>query len=176
MIKEIRTKRLLLRALRVSDYKRLYAYAKKPHIGPMAGWDPHTSSDQSLMILKQMIDQKDVWAITPKGEENHLIGTIGLHYRKVGQQYGYAHEIGYVLDDAYWRKGLMSEAVTAVIKYAFNQLQISRVYGKTYPYNYASQRVLEKANFVYVEELFDAKKIPSRQYSRLYCLEKTKGG
>ena len=51
------TKRLILRAWQESDAESLYKYAQNPAIGPVAGWPPHTSveeSAQSLPLPKRM--------------------------------------------------------------------------------------------------------------------------
>ena len=77
----IETKRLYIRDLTHQDLDPLYAYAKKPMIGPMAGWKPHQDIKESKLVLDWMIHSKEVFAIAAK-ETNQLIGTIGLHVRK----------------------------------------------------------------------------------------------
>lgn len=57
-------------------------------------------------------------------------------------------EIGYGMDPAYEGKGLMTEAVSAVVRWASQQPGVSSIEAETEPSNIASQRVLEKAGFV----------------------------
>lgn len=57
-------------------------------------------------------------------------------------------EIGYGMDPAYEGKGLMTEAVSAVVRWASEQPGVSSIEAETEPDNIASQRVLEKAGFV----------------------------
>ncbi|PKK96623.1 MAG: N-acetyltransferase, partial [Tenericutes bacterium HGW-Tenericutes-3] len=54
---------------------------------------------------------------------------------------------GYVLDDTHWGKGLMIEAVNAVLKYAFKDLELDKVIVGHALDNNQSKRVIEKAGF-----------------------------
>lgn len=49
---ELRTERLILRPWEESDAESLYEYAKDPAVGPIAGWPPHTSVENSLEIIR----------------------------------------------------------------------------------------------------------------------------
>jgi RimJ/RimL family protein N-acetyltransferase len=60
---------------------------------------------------------------------------------------GHTAGIGYWLGRAYWNKGIMTEAVTEITKYGFNELGLRRVHASTFPQSKASMRVLEKAGF-----------------------------
>ena len=62
-------------------------------------------------------------------------------------QYRSKAEIGYWLSESLWGKGLMTEAIEAVITCAFDQLGLHRIYATTQVDNRASQRVLEKVGF-----------------------------
>ena len=57
-------------------------------------------------------------------------------------------EIGYWLGEAFWGRGIVSEALVAVTKYAIDTHQLTRVYAVPYAHNDASCRVLEKAGYV----------------------------
>lgn len=46
------TERLLLRPWREADAECLYEYAKDPAVGPIAGWNPHTSAEESRFIRR----------------------------------------------------------------------------------------------------------------------------
>ena len=48
------TPRLLLRPFRERDAAELYDYAQDPRVGPIAGWPPHTSVENSLEIIRQV--------------------------------------------------------------------------------------------------------------------------
>lgn len=75
------------------------------------------------MILKSFIQHKKTFALELK-ESSKVIGSIGLEVRDVDLGIPDAllgREIGYVLNKDYWGKGLMPEAVKAVIDYCFNE-------------------------------------------------------
>lgn len=57
-------------------------------------------------------------------------------------------EIGYFLSSDKWSKGIMTKAVNEITKIAFDKLDIIRITGIVYKPNIASQRVLEKNDFV----------------------------
>jgi len=57
-------------------------------------------------------------------------------------------EIGYWLGEAFWGRGIVTEALAAVTRYAIEQHQLTRVFAVPFAYNAASCRVLEKAGYV----------------------------
>ncbi len=71
-----------------------------------------------------------------------LIGGIGV------EPEGDDRELGYWLGPAYWRRGLASEAVAAIVAAAFGTLGVRRLHATTDPDNARSQCVLLKARFV----------------------------
>ena len=56
-------------------------------------------------------------------------------------------ELGYFLGRRYWGRGVMTDAVRAVTRYAFEELRLHRVFAVPYAHNAASARVLEKAGY-----------------------------
>ncbi|MGE5399441.1 MAG: GNAT family N-acetyltransferase [Ignavibacteriales bacterium] len=56
-------------------------------------------------------------------------------------------EMGYWLGEEFWGRGIMTEALKAVTKYAFNNFEIKRIYAGLFEWNKASARVLEKAGY-----------------------------
>ena len=58
MDKEIVTERLILRPWQESDAESLYKYARDPEIGPIAGWPPHTSVEDSLNGAQESCTEK----------------------------------------------------------------------------------------------------------------------
>jgi len=56
-------------------------------------------------------------------------------------------EIGYWLGEAYWGRGIVTEALVAVTKYAIDTCRLTRIYALPFAYNKASCRVLEKAGY-----------------------------
>jgi len=68
----LETERLILRRFRETDLDDFNEYAKNPNVGPNAGWKPHESKEESMEILKQFIDSKEVWAIVEKAQIRSL--------------------------------------------------------------------------------------------------------
>lgn len=59
---ELQTKRLLLRAWKESDAEALYKYAQNPNVGPIAGWPPHTSVENSREIIKAVLSAPETYS------------------------------------------------------------------------------------------------------------------
>ena len=77
-----------------------------------------------------------------KGEEN-IIGTVGFNkYTK-----HHNSNIGYDLQQEHWNKGIMTEALSAVLKYGFEVLEVNRIEAEVMQGNFISEKVLEKLNF-----------------------------
>lgn len=82
------------------------------------------------------------WGIALKGSRN-IIGTIGFN------NYTYKHkaQIGYDLQQAYWNKGYISEALNKVVDFGFENLEINRIEAEIMVGNTASEKVLQKLHF-----------------------------
>jgi len=83
------------------------------------------------------------WIIILK-KENKIIGGIG--FKNTPNNNGEI-EIGYGIDKDYWNKGLMTETVNYLTKWALNHENVKSVVAETLESNLASQKVLQKAGF-----------------------------
>jgi ribosomal-protein-alanine N-acetyltransferase len=76
---------------------------------------------------------------------------LGLHYSWANEEHEYKNlkikEIGYVLSKDYWGMGLMPEAVSAVIKFCFDKLNLNALTVGHFVENMQSRRVIEKCGF-----------------------------
>ena len=147
----IETERLLLRPFEVTDLDDFYEYASEEGVGEMAGWQHHENLAKSQEILDIFIKEDKTFAIVLK-ENNKVIGSLGIE--KYGMEHaltefdGYqGREIGYVLSKSYWGKGLMPEAVSAVVRYLFDDLHFDFLLCGYYDFNKQSKRVQEKCGF-----------------------------
>jgi RimJ/RimL family protein N-acetyltransferase len=77
--------------------------------------------------------------------DGRAVGGIGLHPQ--ADVHRRAMEIGYWLGEPYWGRGIVTEAVRALTRYAFETFDVARVYAYVYEWNPASARVLEKAGY-----------------------------
>ncbi|WP_405303438.1 GNAT family N-acetyltransferase [Methanobrevibacter sp.] len=146
------TEHLILRPWEEGDAECLYHFAKNPKIGPIAGWPPHESIEDSLNIIKTVFAKKETYAITldeiPIGCVGLLIHPDGNHYWGDGSA-----ELGYWLAEKYWGRGIVVEASRRIIEHAFDDLCIDRIYATYRIENTQSKRVLEKLGFKYYTEL-----------------------
>lgn len=146
----ITTERLILRPWIESDAKSLYKYAKDPDVGPIAGWPIHTSEDNSLEIIKNVLAVPETYAVCLK-KDNIAIGSIGL---KMGDDTDMTDrqdecELGYWIGKPFWGQGLIPEAVKAIIKHGFEELNMNAIWCGYYHGNEKSKRVQEKCGFKY---------------------------
>lgn len=144
-MKRLETERVILRPWRKEDAGDLFTYASTPKIGPMAGWKPHESLEESEKILEMFMKENDTWALELK-EIHHVVGSVGLHDSK-REGISYDREIGYVLSEDYWGQGIIVEAVKAVLAYAFIELQMDTLIVAHFDFNHQSKRVIEKLGF-----------------------------
>ena len=145
-MKTLETERLILRGWRLGDLEDLYEYAQNPEVGPMAGWEPHSSKEVSLEVLKCYMHE-DRWAIVLK-EKGKVIGSVKLAPDENRGKY-YAKLISFALSADYWGNGYMTEAVRRVVKYVFEEMNIDLLSVFHYPQNIRSKRVIEKCGFQY---------------------------
>ncbi|MFU0831887.1 MAG: N-acetyltransferase domain-containing protein [Oscillospiraceae bacterium] len=149
----LQTNRLLLRPFQMADLNDFYAYAKHPEVGPNAGWKPHASIDESREILKTFLRNEEISAIVLK-ETGRVVGSIGLHSDRLSHEgMGPCREIGYVLARQCWGRGLMTEAVRRLQKYAFEEMGLALLTVAHFPFNTRSSRVIEKCGFRYEKTL-----------------------
>ena len=155
----IETERLILRAWQESDLNDFYEYARVDGVGQMAGWLPHDSVETSKSILESFITHRKTFALELK-ESGKVIGSLGLESRQeVDTLNGFGREIGYVLSKDYWGRGLMPEAVTAVIDYCFRELKFDFLVCGHFVKNHQSRRVVEKCGFRFYKEVQHENKI-----------------
>ncbi len=142
------TERLVLRPWRETDAESLFEYAKDDRIGPIAGWPPHQSVEESAEIIRTVFAQEGVFAVTLK-EEDIAIGCIGLHRGAasnlpIGEDEG---EIGYWIGVPYWGKGLIPEAMREIMRYGFEDLKLTTLWCGYFDGNAKSKRAQEKCGF-----------------------------
>ena len=93
--------------------------------------------------LRRMKDGERVFSII-ENSTSSLVGFLGLH--KINHRDGNA-ELGYFIAREHWGRGYATEAVKLALIYAFEWLNLRKVYARVYEPNVASIRVLEKNGF-----------------------------
>ncbi len=146
----LETKRLILRRWEESDAQDMYTYAKDPDIGPIAGWPAHQSVEESRYIIKNVFTGEEAYAICLK-TDGRAIGAIELklngHTDMTDK--GDECELGYWLGKPFWGQGIMPEAAGEMLRHAFEDIGMTKVWVGYYEGNTKSKRVQEKAGFRY---------------------------
>lgn len=145
----LETKRLILRPWRESDAATLFKYASDPDVGPLAGWPPHQSVDESLELIKTVFSGEGMWAVELK-ETSEAIGCVGYLPASASNLDIDENqcEVGYWIAKPYWDKGICTEAMRAVVDHCFNVKGFEVLWGDYFPENPASGRVMEKCGFI----------------------------
>jgi len=150
-MKTLETDRLILRGWRLEDLDELYECMGNPNVGPVGGWEPHTSRSVSLGVLQSFTKEDDRWAIALK-ETGKVIGAVRFYPDENRGQFSARNSawlINYFLAEAHWGKGYMTEAVKCVVQYAFDEMGIELLGVSHRPGNVRSRRVIEKCGFQY---------------------------
>lgn len=144
----LETERLVLRRTVLDDAKDYFVLRSSPEAMKHICKPLHTSiEDTKAMIyrINEMISFNDgiSWAVCFK-TNNIMIGTVSFH--RIEKEH-YRAEIGYMLHPDFWRQGIVSEAVEAIINYGFNTLNFHSIEAHIDPTNIGSEKVLQKFNF-----------------------------
>ncbi|AFY54560.1 acetyltransferase, ribosomal protein N-acetylase [Rivularia sp. PCC 7116] len=146
---ELETENLLLRQVNQSDAKAIFKHFSDKEVLRYHDLEAFTNIEQAKNIIASFYhkfhsQQMIRWGIAKK-EDNVIIGTCGFHN---WVQKSFQAEIGYELSQAYWRKGIMTEALTAMIKFGFKKMELNRITATVMLENIASMKLLENNGFV----------------------------
>jgi ribosomal-protein-alanine N-acetyltransferase len=150
----IETARLKLRPFTVDDVDDIWPAVSDPDFPKLMSWEAHKDKAETREWLDSASrvvssDEEVKWAIEYEGK---AIGAIGLHeitWQVRAFRLDRA-ELGYWLSPAYQRKGIMTEAVQAIVRFAFETIGLHKVVVTCMAENVASRRVIEKAAFRWV--------------------------
>ena len=140
----IHTERLTLRAPRMDDAAAIFdSYARDPEVTRYLVWTPHRSVAETEEYLRRVTaveggDTQYHWAVTERGDDAAR-GMIAL------RRNGHKADFGYVLAREWWGRGYTTEALRAVLAFAFTLPGLYRVWAVCDAENVASARVMEKA-------------------------------
>lgn len=144
----LETSQLILRNTERSDAKQLFSYFSQDIVTRYYDVETFDNINEAFLLINTFHDlfntRKAIrWGIVLK-ENNRLIGTCGFH--QIEEEHGKV-ELGYELDPHYWGKGLMTEAVTEIIKFGFNIVSINRIEAFFDQNNRSSEHLLKKCGF-----------------------------
>lgn len=146
----LKTRRLILRPWCEDDAASLFEYAKDDRIGPVTGWPVHTSVENSLEVIKNVLSVPENYAVC-LNEDNKAVGCIALSLGKnsnlnLPEDEG---EIGYWIGVPFWGRGLIPEAADELIRHAFEDLKVKVLWCGYFDGNEKSKRVQNKCGFRY---------------------------
>ena len=143
----INTRRLILRPFRIEDAEDMYRnWASDPLVTRFLTWPVHASGDVSRQVLSDWIPRYGDggyfnWAIEWK-ETGRVIGNISVVKLNEDRE---AADMGYCLSRAFWGRGIMPEALRAVMDYLFDTVGLNRIAACHDVNNPKSGRVMAKA-------------------------------
>ncbi len=170
-MKTLVTDRLILRPFQKNDAEAMFKnWTCDERVAKSCRWYPHQNVAETEQYLNRCLEADYCWAITLK-EKDEPIGCIDL----VGVNSTGVGEIGYVLSYDDWGKGLMTEAVKAVVAELF-ECGFEKIAAHHALDNPASGRVMEKSGMSYVRNGMAQKKFGSDELIEVKCYEIKKSG
>ena len=147
----IETPRLILRMAQMTDAEPMFRnWASDPEVTKFLTWPTYQSIDSAYTILdiwikeyekpdfyQWMIELKEIW---------EPIGSISVVHHRDDIA---AAEIGYCIGQSWWHKGIMTEALTAVMQFLFKEVGMNRIEAKHDINNPHSGGVMKKCGMKY---------------------------
>lgn len=147
--KELTTNRLILRRFTADDAEAMYRnWASDDEVTKYLTWPAHASVEISEMVIADWLENYErddyyQWAIVYEGEP---IGSIAVVSQSDKIEKA---EIGYCMGKNWWHKGIMSEALGAVMDYLFTEVGMQRIESRHDPRNPHSGGVMRKCGMTY---------------------------
>lgn len=138
MILQMNTERLLLRKMEAADANELFQIWSDPLVTKYMNIENFTSEAQALEMI-QLFDQLHqnraaVRYSIIELDTGELIGSCGFNF--VDHENAKA-EVAYDISRTCWRRGFAAEAVSALLRHGFLELQLNRIEAKVDPNDYS---------------------------------------
>lgn len=145
---ELKTKRLLLRQITVKDVEEIFFLRSDPAILKYVDKAPAASREEAKDYIKRINtliqgNESILWGITVTPEDP-IIGTVC--FWNVEKENDRA-ETGFVLHTSFQGKGIMKEALSAVLQYGFDIMKLHSVFANVNPLNESSINLLNSLGF-----------------------------
>ena len=147
---EINTERLLLRKITKDDAPAILKLRSDERVMQYIDREMACNIADAEIFINRISTSLDTneginWGIALKETPDILIGSIG-YWRIIKEHY--RAEIGYILSLDYWKKGIMKEAMMAIIEVGFKSIQLHSIEAHINPLNTASSLILVSAGFI----------------------------
>lgn len=152
----LETERLILRRFVESDADAMFQnWASSAENLAYVTWNPHPDVEMTRKSIRNWVASYTnpnyyKWAICLKENPEQVIGDISIVEMNVKDS---SCEIGYILGKNYWGRGMMTEALKAVLDFCFTQAGFQKVRARYASLNPASGRVMEKAGMSYLKTI-----------------------
>ena len=147
----LETERLILRRFTLADAEAMYRnWASDDAVTRFLTWPTHSDVEISAMVLSDWVSHYEEenyyqWAIVPK-EFGQPIGSIAAV--RIRENVA-SVEIGYCIGRAWWHRGIMTEALDAIIRFFMKEVGANRVEARHDPNNPHSGGVMRKCGMIY---------------------------
>ncbi len=152
----IETNRLFLRRFEDRDAEAMYNnWASDPEAVKFLPWGPHQNPEVTRKRVRDIIVRYENnnyynWAICRK-YNNIAIGSISVELFNDLEQ---SCEVGYCLSREFWSRGIMTEALRAVMHYLFYEISYQKIVARHDVLNIASGRVMQKSGMSFEKLLY----------------------
>ena len=149
--KKLETERLILRPFIPEDAPAMYHnWASDPEVTKYLTWPTHSSLDVSRWVVNDWVSHYGEnayyqWAIVPT-DLGEPIGSIAAVQVNDDAQWV---EIGYCIGKSWWHRGIVTEALGAVIAFFFDEVGMGRIQARHDPRNPNSGAVMIKCGMTY---------------------------
>lgn len=146
----LETERLLLRKVTLKDAEEMFLYGSNEEVAKYVTWNTHKTLAETKEFIKLILSKYESGQVAPWGiefkETGKFIGTIDFVSWQPNHK---TAEIGYVISQDYWGKGLTTEAAKEIIKFGFEKMDFVRIQAKCLLENIGSARVMEKTGMTF---------------------------
>lgn len=147
----IKSKRLILRQFTINDTVYIFNnWASDENVCKYMRWPHHENIKETKMILNDWLAAYNKlsfykWAITLK-ESDEPLGSIDLLIVNENDLCG---DVAYCIGKKYWGQGIVTEALKAVLNFAFGDIGFNRIETYHSINNPASGRVMQKSGMTF---------------------------
>lgn len=146
---KIETERLTIRPFTGKDANDVHEYCSQAGVGEGAGWPAHESREQTSEILAGWMKDGCKHAIVWR-ETGQVVGHIAADPDSEEDRAD-TRELGCALNQKFQRRGVMTEAITAMLHYLF-QNGIVYIWACCFQHNVPSKGMIEKCGFLFQQE------------------------
>ena len=142
------TERLLIRPWDDLDAPELFELAKSQEIARWCGWKPHKDIRDTLFVLHNFLEVRETYAICLR-ESGSVIGSISLMFDSDLIKSDSECELGFWIGEKYQGNGYAFQATKEVIRHAFSDLKMTKIWCGYYDGNDKSKKLQEKLGFAF---------------------------